>query len=98
MVDFYRAQPDRRSDQEAEDAVQPDGLTQTMRLTIKNPETDRLARELVALTGESITAAVTVALRERLERFHAIDDAADRTSIDEKGAPNPSRDRDRAGR
>lgn len=68
----------------------------TMRLHITNPETDRLARELVALTGESITAAVTVALRERLERFRAIDDAADRTSIDERAAPNPSRDRDRA--
>jgi len=70
----------------------------TMRLTIKNPETDRLARELVALTGESITAAVTIALRERLERFRAIDDATDRPPIDESGAPTPSRDRDRDGR
>lgn len=79
--------------------MRPVGLNkQTMRLTIKNPETDRLARELVALTGESITAAVTVALRERLERFGAIDDAANRTSIDQGGTPNPSRDRDRAER
>ena len=69
-----------------------------MRLTIKDPGTDRLARELVALTGESITAAVTVALRERLERFREIDDTAYWTSIDQVGAPNPSRDRDRAER
>ena len=69
-----------------------------MRLTIKNPETDGLARELVALTGESITAAVTVALRERLECFREIDDAANRTSIDKELTPNPSRDRDRAER
>ena len=70
----------------------------TMRLTIKKPETDRLARELVALAGESITAAVTVALRERQQRFRAIDDSADRPPIDERGAPTPSRDRDRDGR
>lgn len=68
-----------------------------MRLTIKNPETDRLARELVALTGESVTAAVTVALRERLGRFRAIDDG--RSDLDrQRGAPNPSGDRDRAER
>ena len=79
--------------------MRPVGLNkQTMRLTIKNPETDRFARELVAPTGESITAAVTVALRERLERFREVDDTADRTSIDQVGAPNPSRDRDRAER
>ena len=39
-----------------------------MRLNIKNPKTDRLVRELAQLTGESLTAAVTVALAERLER------------------------------
>jgi antitoxin VapB len=39
-----------------------------MAFNIKNDETDLLVRELVALTGESITEAVTVALRERLER------------------------------
>lgn len=37
-----------------------------MRLTIKNPETERLARELAAATGESITVAVTEAVRVRL--------------------------------
>lgn len=39
-----------------------------MPLNIKDPETDRLARELANATGESITAAVTTALRERLDR------------------------------
>ena len=39
-----------------------------MALNIKNEETRRLARELAELTGETITGAVTVALRERLER------------------------------
>ncbi|MGD9508898.1 MAG: type II toxin-antitoxin system VapB family antitoxin [Geminicoccaceae bacterium] len=37
-----------------------------MALNIKSTETDRLARELAALTGESITEAVTRALEERL--------------------------------
>jgi antitoxin VapB len=39
-----------------------------MSLNIKNEETHRLALELAALTGESMTAAVTEAVRERLER------------------------------
>ena len=39
-----------------------------MSLNIKNDETCRLARELAGLTGESMTGAITVALRERLER------------------------------
>jgi antitoxin VapB len=39
-----------------------------MSLNIKNEEADRLARELADLTGESVTAAVTEALRERLAR------------------------------
>ena len=37
-----------------------------MALNIKNDEADRLARELAALTGETVTTAVTAALRERL--------------------------------
>jgi antitoxin VapB len=37
-------------------------------LNIKSEAADRLARELAALTGESITEAVTNALSERLER------------------------------
>jgi antitoxin VapB len=39
-----------------------------MALSIKTDEADRLARELAALTHESLTDAVTMALRERLER------------------------------
>jgi antitoxin VapB len=39
-----------------------------MNLNIKNEETYRLAHELAALTGESMTAAVTEAVRERLNR------------------------------
>jgi len=37
-------------------------------LSLKNPETEQLAKELARQTGESITTAVTIALRERLER------------------------------
>jgi antitoxin VapB len=37
-------------------------------LNVKNEERHRLARELAALTGESMAAAVTKAMRERLER------------------------------
>ncbi|MGF1667775.1 MAG: type II toxin-antitoxin system VapB family antitoxin [Acidimicrobiia bacterium] len=37
----------------------------------KNEEADRLARELADLTGESLTEAVVVALRERLDRERA---------------------------
>ena len=40
-----------------------------MALNIKDEEADRLARDLAASTGETITTAVTVALRERLERL-----------------------------
>jgi antitoxin VapB len=39
-----------------------------MSLNIKNPETHRLAEELAKRTGETMTAAVTTAVRERLER------------------------------
>lgn len=40
-----------------------------MALNIKDPEVDRLVRDLAAETGESITTAVSVAARERLERL-----------------------------
>lgn len=39
-----------------------------MALSIKDPEADRLARELAARTGETLTEVVVVALRERLAR------------------------------
>ena len=39
-----------------------------MSLTIKNDETCVLARNLADLTGDSVTGAITAALRERMER------------------------------
>jgi antitoxin VapB len=39
-----------------------------MSLNIKYPETHRLVEELAKRTGESMTAAVTIAVRERLDR------------------------------
>lgn len=40
-------------------------------MSIKSEEADRLARELTAATGESLTEAVVSALRERLARQRA---------------------------
>jgi antitoxin VapB len=39
-----------------------------MSLNIKNEETHRLARELARQNGETVTMAVTIALKERLDR------------------------------
>ena len=39
-----------------------------MPISIKAPEADRLAHKLAALTGETMTVAVIVSMRERLER------------------------------
>ena len=39
-----------------------------MALSIKTEEADKLARELSRLTGETMTDAITTAMRERLER------------------------------
>lgn len=39
-----------------------------MTLNIKNEETCRLARDLARMTGETMTGAITLALRERLAR------------------------------
>jgi antitoxin VapB len=44
-------------------------MVYTMGMNIKSEEAHRLARELANLTGESLTAAVTEALRERLDRL-----------------------------
>ena len=55
-----------------------------MVLSIKNAEADRLARDLAALTGESITEAVVASLEVRLElerrrrRKGGIDDIVER--------------------
>lgn len=40
-----------------------------MALSLKDPEADRLAREVAGRTGETLTRAVVVALRERLARL-----------------------------
>ncbi|MFP5205797.1 MAG: type II toxin-antitoxin system VapB family antitoxin [Acidobacteriota bacterium] len=42
-----------------------------MALNIKNPETNRLARELAALKGISVSAAVAEAVKEKLDREKA---------------------------
>ncbi|MEO8714902.1 MAG: type II toxin-antitoxin system VapB family antitoxin [Acetobacteraceae bacterium] len=51
-----------------------------MALSIKTTEADDLARSLARLTGESLTAAVTEALRERLARERARRDTTVRLS------------------
>jgi antitoxin VapB len=40
-----------------------------MAMNIKNEETHRLAQKLSKLTGESQTVAVTIAIRERIDRI-----------------------------
>jgi antitoxin VapB len=47
-----------------------------MALNIKNAEAERLARALAQATGESLTEAVTVALRERLEAARRVRERA----------------------
>jgi antitoxin VapB len=42
-----------------------------MSLNIKDEKTHRMARQLAKLTGESMTAAVGLAVQERLERVRA---------------------------
>jgi antitoxin VapB len=42
-----------------------------MALNIKDPVTDRLARELARATGESITVSLRVAIEDRLRRIRA---------------------------
>ena len=55
--------------------------TSFMALSIKSDEADRLARELAAQTGETLTEAVEIALRERLAREHARHAASMRTRL-----------------
>jgi len=40
-----------------------------MTMNIKNPEAHKLATQIAKLTGETLTEAVTQALRERAERL-----------------------------
>ena len=61
-----------------------------MPIRIRDPEAERLARELSEATGESLTRAIREALRERLDRVRAgrrgrrlvdeLDDIANRCS------------------
>jgi antitoxin VapB len=39
-----------------------------MALSLKDPETDSLARQVASLTGETLTEAVRTSLSERLQR------------------------------
>jgi antitoxin VapB len=57
-------------------------------INIKDPETDRLARELAALTGQPLTAAVREAIVERLavlRRRKVIDRSSDLADIITRG-------------
>ncbi|HKR98692.1 MAG TPA: type II toxin-antitoxin system VapB family antitoxin [Candidatus Dormibacteraeota bacterium] len=53
-----------------------------MGLSIKNHETEQLVRRLVDRTGESVTGAITVAVRERLERLTNDSDPAYRAKLE----------------
>ena len=74
-----------------------------MSLNIKNTETHQLVQELAALTGETQTTAVTIAVRERLDRVRHLRQAglADRLlAIGADTAPRlhePWRSADHAG-
>jgi antitoxin VapB len=48
-----------------------------MPLSIKDPETEALARKLASTTGESITVATRKALEDRLQRLGAKADGQD---------------------
>lgn len=56
-----------------------------MALSLKDPETDSLARQVASLTGETLTQAVREALRERLknERLKRGRKPFDRQKLDE---------------
>jgi len=65
-------------------------------LSIKNPETDRLAHQLARATGESVTTAVTNAIKLRLEMVNPRSDGArlieDVRQIQQLVASLPDRD------
>jgi antitoxin VapB len=67
-----------------------------MGLNIKSPQAHELAAELARLTGESMTKAVTEAIRERLERERRKRDEdklfAELMEIAEQCAAYPRRD------
>lgn len=53
-------------------------MPSTSQLNIKKPEARQLAARLSEMTGESVTDAVTVALRERVDRLEKL---RDRTGV-----------------
>jgi len=64
--------------------IYPDAVPRYHRrvaLNIKNEETVAAARELAALTGESITQAIDTAVRERLESLH-VDESSRRARLE----------------
>ena len=67
-----------------------------MALNIKNAAAEHLAHELAELTGESLTEAVTVALRDRIaalgRRRDAVDVYAAVAELQEFVRSTPSRD------
>lgn len=63
-------------------------------LNIKDPEAHRLAHAIAQETGETLTGAVTTALRERYERVHQHDAqalAADIRAIADRAAAHIKR-------
>jgi antitoxin VapB len=52
-----------------------------MGISIKNTQTERLARELARETGESLTTAIRRALEERLERVEGRRSSADKLAL-----------------
>lgn len=72
-----------------------------MPISIKDPETDSKIRDLAALTGESITVAVRVAIEQRLRRESARrrSGVAERLlalSLVAEGQPRPAESADEA--
>jgi len=54
-----------------------------MAMSIRNPETEKLAREVSRLTGETLTEAIGKSLEERLQRLkRRRDDANLRRDLD----------------
>jgi antitoxin VapB len=67
-----------------------------MALSIQNSKAEKLAREVAALSGETITQAITRALEERLERMRgrrtAYDTAAEILKISRRCSRLPDKD------
>ena len=67
-----------------------------MALSIRNPNAEKLARELAAESGENITQAITRALEERLQRLRgrsrAVDLAEEIMKISKRCSEIPDQD------